>query len=111
MAVERATSGSSLIDVLDRVLDKGIVIDAWVRVSLVGIDLITVEARVVVASIDTYLKYSDAVDARSSVSRPAALSSGDGRASERLLAENASLRAQLAATGRRRRRPAAAKKQ
>jgi len=52
MAVERTPSGSSLIDVLDRVLDKGIVIDAWVRVSLVGIDLVTVEARVVVASID-----------------------------------------------------------
>ena len=44
MAVERAAGGSSLIDVLDRVLDKGIVIDAWVRVSLVGIDLVTVEA-------------------------------------------------------------------
>ncbi len=55
MAVERVSGGSSLIDVLDRVLDKGIVIDAWVRISLVGIDLITVEARVVVASIDTYL--------------------------------------------------------
>ena len=41
MAVERASGGTSLIDVLDRVLDKGIVIDAWVRVSLVGIDLIT----------------------------------------------------------------------
>ena len=59
MAVERAGAGASLIDVLDRVLDKGIVIDAWVRVSLVGIDLITVEARVTVASIDTYLRYSD----------------------------------------------------
>ena len=47
MAVERAPGGTSLIDVLDRVLDKGIVIDAWVRISLVGIDLITVEARVV----------------------------------------------------------------
>src|SRR5437588_365603 len=45
MPVERASGGSSLIDVLDRVLDKGIVIDAWVRVSLVGIDVITVEAR------------------------------------------------------------------
>ena len=56
MAVERAAGGTSLIDVLDRVLDKGIVIDAWVRVSLVGIDLITVEARVVVASIDTYFE-------------------------------------------------------
>jgi gas vesicle structural protein len=58
MAVERVSGGSSLIDVLDRVLDKGIVIDAWVRISLVGIDLITVEARVVVASIDTYLNSS-----------------------------------------------------
>ena len=56
MTVERAPSASSLIDVLDRVLDKGIVIDAWVRVSVVGIDLITVEARVVVASISTLLK-------------------------------------------------------
>jgi hypothetical protein len=64
------SGGSSLIDVLDRVLDKGIVIDAWVRISLVGIDLITVEARVVVASIDTYLKYADAVGLTGIVSRP-----------------------------------------
>jgi gas vesicle structural protein len=70
MAVERVSGGSSLIDVLDRVLDKGIVIDAWVRISLVGIDLITVEARVVVASIDTYLKYADAVGLMPTVSRP-----------------------------------------
>ena len=109
MPVERTTGGSSLIDVLDRVLDKGIVIDAWVRVSLVGIDLITVEARVVVASIDTYLKYSEAVGSVGSVSKPA-LSAGDGRASDAVLAENASLRAKLAAAtrdgkGRRRRRP------
>ena len=71
MPVERAAGGTSLVDVLDRVLDKGIVIDAWVRVSLVGIDLITVEARVVVASIDTYLKYAEAVAQVSTVSRPA----------------------------------------
>ncbi len=70
MAVERAPGGTSLIDVLDRVLDKGIVIDAWVRVSLVGIDLITVEARIVVASIDTYLKYSEAVGSVAPISRP-----------------------------------------
>jgi Gas vesicle protein len=44
--------------VLDRVLDKGLVIDAWVRVSVLGLDLITLEARVVVASIDVYLKYA-----------------------------------------------------
>jgi hypothetical protein len=70
MAVERASGTTSLIDVLDRVLDKGIVIDAWVRVSLVGIDLLTVEARIVVASIDTYLKYSEAVGTLEPVARP-----------------------------------------
>jgi hypothetical protein len=93
MPVERTTGGTSLIDVLDRVLDKGIVIDAWVRVSLVGIDLITVEARVVVASIDTYIKYSEAVSQVAPVSRPAALPT-----TEAVLAENAALRAQLAAS-------------
>jgi hypothetical protein len=92
MAVERAAGGTSLIDVLDRVLDKGIVIDAWVRVSLVGIDLITVEARVVVASIDTYLKYSEAVGQVAPASRPQS-----ELARESVLAENAALRAELAA--------------
>src|SRR5579859_836121 len=72
MPVERAAGGTSLIDVLDRVLDKGIVIDAWLRVSLVGIDLITVEARVVVASIDTYLRYAEALGITAPVARPAA---------------------------------------
>ena len=91
MAVERAAGGTSLIDVLDRVLDKGIVIDAWVRVSLVGIDLITVEARIVVASIDTYLKYSEAVGQVAPVSKPAI----EGKGNEELIAENAALRAQL----------------
>jgi hypothetical protein len=70
MAVERHSGGTSLVDVLDRVLDKGILIDAWVRISLVGIDLITVEARVVVASIDTYLKYAEAVGITAPVARP-----------------------------------------
>jgi gas vesicle structural protein len=95
MPVERTTGGTSLIDVLDRVLDKGIVIDAWVRVSLVGIDLITVEARVVVASIDTYLKYSEAVGTVMPASKPIV----DGRTHEAVLAENAALRAQIASTG------------
>jgi hypothetical protein len=91
MAVERAPGGASLIEVLDRVLDKGIVIDAWVRVSLVGIDLITVEARVVVASIDTYLKYSGAVGQTSPASRPTL----EGKAYGELAAENAALRTQI----------------
>jgi len=105
MPIERTTGGTSLIDVLDRVLDKGIVIDAWVRVSLVGIDLITVEARVVVASIDTYLKYSEAMAQVAPVSRPAVVAS-----QEALLAENAALRAQLAATRSRSVRPARARR-
>jgi hypothetical protein len=70
MPVERTPGGTSLIDVLDRVLDKGIVIDAWVRVSLVGIDLITVEARVIVASIDTYLRYAEAMGITAPIARP-----------------------------------------
>lgn len=95
MAVERTPSGSSLIDVLDRVLDKGIVIDAWVRVSLVGIDLVTVEARVVVASIDTYLKYSEAVGITAPVSRPREVTAGETADVERLQRENAELRRRL----------------
>jgi hypothetical protein len=61
MSIERTSGSSSLVDVLDRVLDKGIVIDAWIRVSLVGIDIITLEARVVVASIATHLQFADAL--------------------------------------------------
>ena len=83
MAVERAAGGTSLIDVLDRVLDKGIVIDAWVRLSLVGIDLITVEARVVVASIDTYLRYSEAVGQAGTASRPTLASHTSSRSAQR----------------------------
>jgi len=110
MPVERTPGGTSLIDVLDRVLDKGIVIDAWVRISLVGIDLITVEARVVVASIDTYLKYSESIGTAASASRPAMV---DSKTHEALLAENQALRAQLGAAdgaataGARRRRAGA----
>jgi hypothetical protein len=58
MPFEHSPSNASVIDVLDHVLDKGIVIDAWVRVSVVGIDLLTIEARVIVASIETYLKHA-----------------------------------------------------
>ncbi|MCZ8157320.1 MAG: gas vesicle structural protein GvpA, partial [Microcystis panniformis] len=61
MAVEKTNSSSSLAEVIDRILDKGIVIDAWARVSLVGIELLAIEARVVIASVETYLKYAEAV--------------------------------------------------
>jgi gas vesicle structural protein len=58
--VERS-SGQGLADVVDTILDKGLVIDAYVNVSLVGIQLVTIDARVVVASVDTYLRFAEAV--------------------------------------------------
>lgn len=59
--IKKSIEASSLAEVLDRVLDKGIVIDAWARVSLVGIELLAVEARVVIASVETWLVYARAV--------------------------------------------------
>jgi hypothetical protein len=61
MAVEKAMGSTSLAEVVDRILDKGVVVDAWARISLVGIELLAIEARVVVASVDTWLKYAEAV--------------------------------------------------
>ncbi|MFB5086583.1 gas vesicle structural protein GvpA [Psychrobacillus sp. PGGUH221] len=61
MALQKSTDSSSLAEVIDRILDKGIVIDAFVRVSVVGIEILTVEARVVIASVDTWLRYAEAV--------------------------------------------------
>jgi len=55
-------SPSSLADVVEIILDKGIVIDAYVRVSLVGIELITIDARIVIASVDTYLRFAEATN-------------------------------------------------
>jgi hypothetical protein len=55
-------SPTGLAEVIDSILDKGLVIDAYVRVSLVGIELLTIDARVVVASVDTYLRFAEAVD-------------------------------------------------
>ena len=59
--VNQGPDVSSLAEVLDRILDKGIVIDLWTRVSLVGIELLTVEARIVVASVDTFLHYAEEI--------------------------------------------------
>ncbi|USZ70426.1 gas vesicle protein GvpA [Natronosalvus halobius] len=58
---QRRPDSSSLAEVLDRILDKGVVIDVWARISVVGIELITVEARVVVASVDTFLHYAEEI--------------------------------------------------
>lgn len=55
-------SSSGLADVIDTILDKGLVIDAYVRVSLVGIEVLTIDARIVVASVDTYLRFAEAVN-------------------------------------------------
>jgi hypothetical protein len=55
-------SPTGLADVIDTILDKGLVIDAYVRVSLVGIEVLTIDARVVVASVDTYLRFAEAVN-------------------------------------------------
>jgi gas vesicle structural protein len=59
--IQRSTDGSTRADVVDRILDRGTVIDAVVRVTLVAIELLAIEARVVIASVDTYVKYAEAV--------------------------------------------------
>jgi hypothetical protein len=60
--ITRAPRSSGLADVLEILLDRGLVIDAFVRVSLVGIELLTVDLRVVIASVDTYLRFAEAVN-------------------------------------------------
>jgi hypothetical protein len=69
--VQKTTDASSLAEVIDRILDRGIVIDAFVRVSLVGIELLAIEARVVIASVDTWLKYAEAVGLTATAAVPA----------------------------------------
>lgn len=61
MAIEKSLASTSLAEVVDRILDKGIVIDAFVRVALVGIELVALEVRAVVASVETWVKYAEAV--------------------------------------------------
>ncbi len=56
------SSGSGLYDVLDLILDKGLVIDIFIRVSLIGIEILTIDARIVIASVDTYLRFAEAVN-------------------------------------------------
>jgi hypothetical protein len=60
--IARSPNPSGLADVIDLILDKGLVIDVYVRVSLVGIELLTIDARIVVASVDTYLRFAEAVN-------------------------------------------------
>jgi gas vesicle structural protein len=60
--LQRAPSPSGLVDVIDLILDKGLVIDAYVRLSAVGIEVLTIDARIVVASVDTYLRFAEAAN-------------------------------------------------
>ncbi len=60
--LQRAPSPSGLADVLDVILDKGLVLDAYVRVSVIGIEVLTIDARIVIASVDTYLRFAEAVN-------------------------------------------------
>src|SRR5436189_4552047 len=60
--LQRAPSPSSLADVVDLILDKGLVIDAYVRVAVIGIEIVTIDARIVIASVDTYLRFAEAVN-------------------------------------------------
>ena len=69
--IQKSTDSSSLAEVVDRILDKGIVVDAWAKVSLVGIELLSVEARVVIASVETYLKYAEAIGLTGTAAAPA----------------------------------------
>src|SRR5690242_6967148 len=60
--LQRAPSPSGLADVVELILDKGLVIDAYVRIAVIGIELITIDARTVIASVDTYLRFAEAVN-------------------------------------------------
>src|ERR671936_858080 len=60
--LQRAPSPSGLADVVDLILDKGLVIDAYVRIAVIGIELLTIDARIVIASVDTYLPFAEAVN-------------------------------------------------
>ena len=60
--LQRAPSPSGLADVIDLILDKGLVIDAYIRVAVIGIELVTIDARIVIASVDTYLRFAEQVN-------------------------------------------------
>jgi gas vesicle structural protein len=70
-SVQKMGGSASLAEVLNIILDKGIVIDAWARVSVVGIEILTIEARVVVASVETYLRYAEAIGLTALAAPPA----------------------------------------
>jgi hypothetical protein len=79
--LQRAPRPSGLADVVDLILDKGLVIDAYVRVAVIGIEILTIDARIVIASVDTYLRFAEAVnrlDLTQQTSTLGDLGNGDG---------------------------------
>ena len=80
--LQRAPSPSGLAEIVDLILDKGLVIDAYVRVSLVGIEVLTIDARIVVASVDTYLRFAEAVNRLDLASQQEGLTDMIGDATE-----------------------------
>ena len=76
---QRQLGPGSLAELLNVILDKGIVIDAWARVSLVGIEILTIEARVVVASVETYLRYAEAIGLTALAAPPPTQAALEGR--------------------------------
>ena len=87
MAIEKTNASSSLVEVVDRILDKGIVIDLWARISLVGIELLSVELRTIIASVETYLKYAEAVGLTATGSRPMVKGIIEGEKPQEILAQ------------------------
>ena len=83
--VQKMGSASGLADVLAVILEKGLVVDAWVRLSVIGIEILTIEIRAVIASVDTYLRYAEAIGLTSLAAAPrtAAEPSGNGSANGR----------------------------
>src|SRR2546426_3495064 len=73
---------ASVAELVGEILDKGIVIDAWARISVIGLELLTVGARVVVASVETYLRYSEAIGLTAAAASPPGLQAASGRDNE-----------------------------
>jgi hypothetical protein len=67
----QSTGSTGLAEIVDRILERGLVIDAWANVSLVGLDIVTIEARVVVASVQTYLAFAEAIGLTAAAAVPA----------------------------------------
>ena len=78
----KTSDAASVAELVDVILDKGIVIDAWARVSVLGLELLTIEARVMVASVETYLRYADAIGLTAPAAPPPWQRAASGRENE-----------------------------